>query len=79
MGNGAGRLQWVNEREYGAITQIRGHEQVCKKLNRQGLTCESNFSQAIKKAHDNKVITKSNVANYKAINRHGNKCKHDWP
>ena len=47
--------------------------EVCSKLHQKGFTCEPNFSQAIKKAHDNKVITKSNVANYKAINRHGTK------
>ena len=70
MGNGASDMAW---RERAVVKQVRAHGEVCSKLHQKGFTCEPNFSQAIKKAYDNKVITKSNVANYKAINRHGTK------
>lgn len=75
MGNGAGKMDW---REQAVVNQVRAHGEVCNKLHQRGFTCEANFSQAIKKAHDNKVITTSNVANYKAINRLGNNAKHSW-
>ena len=75
MGNGASNANW---RERAVVNQVRAHGEVCTKLHQKGFTCEANFSQAIKKAQENKVISGSNAAKYKAINRHGNAAKHVW-
>jgi hypothetical protein len=79
MGNGASIDQDIRWRLHASNNQIKAHAQVCAKLHSNGLTCEPNFSQAIKKAYHNNVISKASMANYKAINRNGNNGKHhDW-
>ena len=79
MGAGASTsYQPQNWRERAVVEQVRAHGEVCRRLERNGHSCEPMFAQAINKAKSNNVISSAEEKHYRKVNRHGNKSKHQW-
>lgn len=59
--------------------QVKYHKHLIRKLRAAGYTQEnfSNFCHSIKFARDAKVITPEKADRYFALNKHGNKAKHE--